>query len=383
MSNINKSSSFNIPVGFGMPNISGGGKGSYTKLPSLTGQLKSKLTEATKDVGEEAKAMNPANVMFPATTEFFNKKQQQQGVKIADLTTGSVMRGLGYGPGVWYDKDKYSPAAETRFGNLVTGAGISTLGLAAIPILQYLYPERFKGKGRNMAAMAVLGGMAAPWAANLPSTLLDINKLRNPADAQWTPEAKANMIERSRSYTGIDPTKPYGAPVVTSSAANKAPAFGSPGSVAPHVPDLLEVIGNLNKQQAGGALTPQEQKDIEQAGTQYSGSTAKVGNYIPMDLQIAKTHLADVLAEQLSSGYVDYGQAAGLMLRANQENNQPWVTVGGLARAAVGAGAGALAGMVAAKGIGMFMNVSPSEQKAIRNTGAALGTLINLGKLRF
>ena len=329
MSNINKSSSFNIPVGFGMPNISGGGKGSYTKLPSLTGQLKSKLTEATKDVGEEAKAMNPANAMFPATTEFFNKKQQQQGVKIADLTTGSVMRGLGYGPGVWYDKDKYSPAAETRFGNLVTGAGISTLGLAAIPILQYLYPERFKGKGRNMAAMAVLGGMAAPWAANLPSTLLDINKLRSPAEDQWTPEAKANMIERSRSYTGIDPNKPYGAQV-----------------------------------------EPQP-------------ATEKAGNYIPMDLQIAKTHLADVLAEQLSSGYVDYGQAAGLMLRANQENNQPWVTVGGLARAAVGAGAGALAGMVAAKGIGMVMNVSPSEQKAIRNTGAALGTLINLGKLRF
>ena len=378
MSNVNKSASFNIPVGFGMPNISGGGKGSYTKLPSLTGQLKSKLTEATKDVGEEAKANNPAMNMFPATTEFCNKQQQQQGVKVADLTTGSVMRGLGYGPGVWYDKDKYSPAAETRFGNLVTGAGISTLGLAAIPILQYLYPERFKGKGRNMAAMAVLGGMAAPWAANLPSTLLDINKLTSPAEGQWTPEAKANMIAKSRSYTGIDPTKPYGAPAVPNAAANKAP-----GSVAPHVPDLLEVLGNLNKQQAGGALTPQEQKDIEQAGTQYSGSTAKASNYIPMDLQIAKTHLADVLAEQLSSGYVDYGQAAGLMLRANQENNQPWVTVGGLARAAVGAGAGALAGMVAAKGIGMFMNVSPSEQKAIRNTGAALGTLINLGKLRF
>ena len=100
-----------------------------------------------------------------------------------------------------------------------------------------------------------------------------------------------------------------------------------------------------------------------------------------MDLQIAKTHLADVLSEQMRSGYVDYGQAAGLMARAARENNKPWITVGGLTRAAVGAGAGALAGTVAAKGIGMFMNITPKEQKFMQGTGAALGTLINLGKL--
>ena len=102
-----------------------------------------------------------------------------------------------------------------------------------------------------------------------------------------------------------------------------------------------------------------------------------------MDLQIAKTHLADVMAEQLSSGYVDYGQAVGLMNRASRESNKPWVTVRGLARAAIGAGAGGLAGTVAAKGIGLFMNLSPMEQKTMQGTGAALGTLISLGKLGF
>ena len=49
----------------------------------------------------------------------------------------------------------------------------------------------------------------------------------------------------------------------------------------------------------------------------------------------------------------------------------------------VGAGAGLLAGTVAAKGIGMFMNLSPNEQKVMQGTGAALGTLLNLGKFGF
>jgi len=102
-----------------------------------------------------------------------------------------------------------------------------------------------------------------------------------------------------------------------------------------------------------------------------------------MDMQIARTHLADVVSEQMRSGYVDYGQAAGLMLRASQESNKPWFTVRDIAHAAIGAGAGAVAGTAAAKGIGMFMNLSPKEQTVMQGTGAALGTLINLGKLSF
>ena len=112
------------------------------------------------------------------------------------------------------------------------------------------------------------------------------------------------------------------------------------------------------------------------------GTTVK-NAYIPMDMQIAKTHLADVTAEQMRRGYVDYGQAAGLMLRASQESSKPWVTVRDLAHAAVGAGAGAVAGTAAAKGIGMFVNMSPTEQRIMQGTGAALGALLNLGKFSF
>ena len=202
----------------------------------------------------------------------------------------------------------------------------------AKPIASFDYNDTFstfKGKGKALSTLAVLGGMAAPWALNLPSTLADVNRLKGISNEDWA-ERKDSVLARSHRLSGIDPSKPYGAPVDST-------------------PD----------------------------------PTSKAGGYIPMDLQIAKTHLADVLSEQLSSGYVDYGQAVGLMQRANAESNKPWITVQNLAHAAVGAGAGALAGTVAAKGIGLFMNLDPGEQKVIRNTGAALGTLINLGKFGF
>ena len=318
-----------MTAGFGMPKINGGGKGSYTKLPSLTGKMKSQLTTATKNVGEKAKTATPADTMFPATAEHYRKQQELNGYKAGEITTGSISRSLGYSPGLWYNEQDYSPAAQTRYGNIVSGLGLSAAGLASIPVLQYLFPERFKGKGKALSTLAVLGGMAAPWALNLPSTLADVNRLKGISNENWV-KRKDSVIARSRALSGIDPAKPYGAPAVD---------------------------------------TPVP--------------TAKASGYIPMDLQIAKTHLADVLSEQLRSGYVDYGQAVGLMQRATAESNKPWVTVQNLAHAAVGAGAGALAGTVAAKGIGLFMNLDPGEQKVIRNTGAALGTLINLGKFGF
>jgi hypothetical protein len=93
--------------------------------------------------------------------------------------------------------------------------------------------------------------------------------------------------------------------------------------------------------------------------------------------------MADVLSEQLRSGHIDYGQAAGMMMNAARASDRPWFTVRDLAHAAIGAGAGAVAGTAAAKGIGLFMNISPTEQQIMQGTGAALGTLINLGKFGF
>lgn len=345
--------------GAGLPKIQGGGSGSYMKLPSLYGSMKSELTKATKRVGDQARTVThpaqkqqqatpAASQLYPATTEYMQKKLQGKpfAYKASELTTSDISKALGYSPGFWYGQDSFSPAAQTRAGNLISGAGLSALGLASIPVLKYLFPERFEGKGRNMAALAVLGGMAAPWLANAPSTFRDIASLGAQSNESYGGKDREDMQARYRKSTGITP---YG--------SNAAVAEG--GTLLTNPPGLTAPL----------------------AGAE--GPSAKKSAYIPMDLQIAKTHLADVTAEQMRRGYVDYGQAAGLMLRASQESNKPWVTVRDLAHAAVGAGAGAVAGTAAAKGIGMFVNMSPTEQKLMQGTGAALGTLINLGKFGF
>jgi hypothetical protein len=323
-----------IGAGFGMPNISGGGDGSYVKLPSLFGSMKADLTKATKQVGEKSKQQTPvggtaAEKLYPATANYMRKKMSPTpfAYKNAALTS-DLSRALGYSPGLWYNEGSFTPAAQTRFGNLVSGVGLTGLGLAAIPVLKYMFPERFRGKEKAMMALAALGGMSAPWLVNAPSTMADISRMSLPKNENYTEANKQKMQQDSRSRSGITPT----------------------GS------NVLVAEGK--------------------------GST-KRGSYIPMDMQIARTHLADVVSEQMRSGYVDYGQAAGLMLRASRESNKPWFTVRDLAHAAIGAGAGAVAGTAAAKGIGMFVNLKPNEQKLMQGTGAALGTLINLGKLSF
>jgi len=320
-----------MSAGSGMPNITGGGQGSYIKLPSLFGSMKSKLTKATKQVGEDAKkpSTGAASKLYPATVEYMNKKMAPTPFPYKHAAfTSDLSKSLGYSPGLWYGEDAFSPAAQTRFGNLVAGVGLTGLGVASVPILKYLFPERFAGKEKALMALAAIGGMSAPWLINAPSTMADISRLTLPKNEDYTDDDWKKMQRASRIRSGIIPT------------------------------------GN-------NALIAKGQ------------DPTKVGSYIPMDMQIARTHLADVVSEQMRSGYVDYGQAAGLMLRASQESNKPWFTVRDIAHAAIGAGAGAVAGTAAAKGIGMFMNLSPKEQTVMQGTGAALGTLINLGKLSF
>lgn len=323
-----------IGAGFGMPNISGGGNGSYTKMPSLFGSMKADLTKATKQVGEKNKRQEPVGgtaveKLYPATADYMHKKMSPTPFAHKNAAfTSDVSKALGYSPGFWYDSGTFTPTAQTRLGNLISGVGLTGLGLAAIPVLKYMFPERFAGKEKALMALAALGGMAAPWAINAPSTMADISRWSLPKNEDYTKEDQQNMQRASRIRSGIIPT-------------------------------------------GDNALVAQGKVPV------------KASSYIPMDMQIAKTHLADVVSEQMRSGYVDYGQAAGLMLRASRESNKPWFTVRDLAHAAIGAGAGAIAGTAAAKGIGMFVNLKPTEQKIMQGTGAALGTLINLGKLSF
>ena len=286
------------------------------KLPSQFGALKSQMRKATK-----AQDGNAPKSATPETDKYYAKKEQQ---KHAELTTSDVSSSLGYAPGLWYGQGDYSADAQRRFGNLVSGVGLSALGLASIPALQYLFPERFTGKGKNLAALAVLGGMSAPWIANLPGSLSDLSSLTSTSNKNYTDE-------QSQAFR-------------TAQKVKREAAYAVPGST----PAL--------KKQAG---------------------------FLDMDMPMVKAHMADVLSEQLRSGHIDYGQAAGMMLNASRASKQPWFTVRDLAHAAIGAGAGAIAGTAAAKGIGLFMNVTPTEQKFMQGTGAALGTLINLGKFGF
>ena len=192
--------------GAGMPNISGGGSGSYIKLPSLSGTMKSTLTKATKQVGDAAKkqeVIDPRTSMFSATTQYYADKNNPR--KNAAFT-GDVSRLLGYSPGIWYNSDSYSPVQQTRVGNLISGVGLAGAGLLSIPILQKLFPERFKGKTKQLAALSVLGGMATPWMANLPSTIADLNRFRTPSETQWRKD-KQETIGKMRISSGIDPTK--------------------------------------------------------------------------------------------------------------------------------------------------------------------------------
>lgn len=318
-----------MAAGSGMPNITGGGDGSYVKLPSLYGSMKSELTKATKQVGEDAKkpSAGAASELYPATAEYMRKKMAPTPFPYKRAAfTSDLSKALGYSPGVWYGQDTFSPSAQTRFGNLLTGVGLTGVGLASIPVLKYLFPERFAGKEKALMALAALGGMSAPWLINAPSTMADISRLTLPKNEDYTDADWKKMQIGSRVRSGIIPT-------------------------------------------GDNALIAQG-KD-----------PTKSSSYIPMDMQIARSHLANVVTEQMRSGYVDYGQAAGLMLRAGQESNKPWFTVRDIAHAAIGAGAGAVAGTAAAKGIGMFVNLSPKEKTLMQGTGAALGTLINLGKL--
>lgn len=407
-----------MTAGEGMPNTA------FKKLPSLSGIAKGKITKSTMSPNNKPQPANPfpaptntvAN-LFPATTEYMLEQRLQPkpySYKAAALTVGGISKALGYSPGFWYDEGVHSPAGRTQAGNVITGLGLAGAGLLSIPLLQYLFPERFEGKGKALAAASILGGMATPWILNTPSTLATINRWMSPNNDQYTDRDWRSVQRRERALSritpmganmaiaeGRDPNAPVKPtfeeqledPTSRFNAGSDFVPSNSPG--APFTLNNRYYVGgrtNEDGEYVGGvetdsthnrALNPAEQPRVDSIRKlrESMASGIKQNAYIPMDLEIARTHLANVTAEQMRSGYVDYGQAAGLMLRAGEQSNKPWVTVRDIADAAIGAGAGAIAGTIAAKGIGMFMNLSPTERKVMQGSGAALGTLINLGKL--
>lgn len=290
------------------------------RMPSQFGMLKTKIKKDTMSNNNI-----PPNPFTKETQKFLDKKTRINAGMINKRAgvVADTARYLGYRPGVWYDDNAdVSYDNRMRFGNMVSGIGLAGLGLASVPILKYFFPERFEDKGTALNIAAVAGGLAAPWIINAPHTFSELSNLMGTANEDYTEANRAKLQN----------------------------------DIASRFSQVVSYPGEVK-----------------------SGSEKQ--SFVSLDTPIPKMQLADVASEQLRSGYIDYGQAAGLMVAASRASPRPWFTVGDLAKAAIGAGAGAIAGTAAAKGIGMFMNLKPTEQKIIQGTGAALGTLINLGKL--
>ena len=226
----------------------------------------------------------------------------QPNIKTSKGLMESVSQGLGYAPGVWYDKedtgpDGIGPDGQRRFGNLVTGTGLGLAGALSVPLAQWLFPERFAkfpGQGKRLALAALLGGIALPFAATLPAEMRAYNNWKG---------------------------------------RNKQSGFG-----------------------------------------QYSEEFPNM-----------KSHLASTVLEELRSGTTTPSAASSFMRSIAKQTpaDQPWFTVGDVTRAAVGAGAGAVAGSALGKGVSYFLGLTPKGRRNIRNVGMGLGALINTGKLGF
>ena len=224
---------------------------------------------------------------------------------LGDINLSGLGSLTGYAPGTWYDRGDMGSDGKRRFGNLMTGTALGAAGALSVPVLQYLFPDRFKkfpGQGNRLAIAALLGGMALPWAM---------------------PTSMAAEVSRFRDW-----------------------------------------------------------KDDRNPPKSAKQSNFAMGQYDPT-FPLMKSHLAGVVQEEITTGLMTPGAAATFMgnVGANTPTNQPWFTVGDLTRAALGAGAGAVAGNVVGKGVSYFLGLTPKGRKNIRNVGMGLGALINTGKL--
>tara|TARA_Y100000592_G_scaffold91243_1_gene151082 strand:+ start:93 stop:923 length:831 start_codon:yes stop_codon:yes gene_type:complete len=268
--------------------------------------------------------------------------------KLGDINLSNLGKYTGYAPGFFYNQGDLggSPSAQRRFGNLVTGTALGTAGALSVPVLQYLFPERFKkfpGQGKRLALAAMLGGLAAPFALTLP---FEMTKLRDAMGDRDEPVKESKITERDGKFFlySKDGSKKLGGPY----------------------------------ESREGAMKRERQVNY----FKHKKSNLSMGQY-DADFPLMKSHLASVVNEEISAGGLTPGAAASFMGRVGQNTptNQPWFTVGDLTRAALGAGAGGVAGSVVGKGVSYFLGLTPKGRKNIRNVGMGLGALINTGKL--
>jgi len=272
-------------------------------------------------------------------------KTSNKGSLLGDIDVSPVFKYTGYSPGVYYDSGDMSSNNERRFGNLVTGTGLGLAGMAAVPLMQWLFPERyakFKGQGKRLAIAAMAAGLAVPWAVTSPHEIRAFKSRK-----------KASTIRnRSGKYYlySKDGKKKLGGPYNT-----KAEAYKRERQVQ---------YFKFKSSALGPPMAP-------------------FGSPMESNFPILKSHLAGDILNEIQAGTLNPHAAMGFMRNVGDysKGNKPWITVGDLTRVAVGAGVGGGLGSLVGRGLGYFVSLSPKEKRLARNAGIGLGALINTGKL--
>jgi hypothetical protein len=293
----------------------------------------------------------------------------------SQTSLANVGKYLGYAPGTWYDKGDFSPDAQRRFGNLVTGTGLGAAGALSVPLLQWLFPERFAkfpGQGKRLALAALLGGIALPFAATLPAEIRAFNNWRNdvPNAAGGGPSSEAPTAPTTAQASPTTPRRVTAEDFIWQDAGHG----GVMGNVEDEVKYLLSRNTELNQQ-------IQNNPELFRDHVGF-GKKSNFGQFSPQ-FPMAKSHLASSVIDEVRAGTLSPHSATSFMQSIGQQTpgNQPWFTVGDVTRAALGAGAGAFTGSLVGKGLSFFLGLTPKGRKNIRNIGMGLGALINTGKL--
>lgn len=270
---------------------------------------------------------------------------------MGDINLSPIPKYTGYAPGVFYDPGDMSSDNERRFGNVVTGTGLGLAGMATVPLLQWLFPDRFakfKGQGKRMAIAAMAAGLAAPWIATIPH------------------ELRASKV---RAYD---------------SALEKMSNIKSQrGKFFVYSKDGKKKLSGPYKTKAEAYRKARQSQQLKLKMSALGPPPAPFGSPTDPSFPILKSHLAGDILSEIQAGTLSPQSAVGFMQNVSQQpgGDKPWVTVGDLTRVAVGAGVGGGLGSLVGRGLGYFAALSPKEKRIARNAGIGLGALINTGKL--
>jgi len=250
-----------------------------------------------------------------------------------------TVQAMGYRPGFWYP-DTVSHDNRRRIGNVVTGVGLGGLAAASVPALQFMFPKtfnRFPEQRRRLMLAGGLAGLAAPWVATLPASM-------------------ATQPDHVKYSAKILPSHLFSEALKLKERLDEL-EFGKHKKRTPVAKSIVRPDPNLK---SSGLLS---------------------GTY--PDTPLERADVARGLFSAVRRGEIsemDGARSAYNFYRMSDKGKS--IPVGRIAAHAVAAGAGALAGVAAAKGLNYAFKLPPYSQAALAGTGAGIGTLLSIGKLK-